>query len=69
MIQIKNKVYRLKKATEVAKNMPLPAGQEIEIVMDVVYVNGYMVPPNVQELFYNWVTKNPDLFDNITKNW
>jgi len=69
MIQIKNKVYKLKKATEVAKNMPLPAGQEIEIVMDVVYINGYMVPPNVQELFYNWVTKNPDLFDNITKNW
>lgn len=69
MIQINNKVYRLKKATEVAKNMPLPAGQEIEIVMDVVYVNGHMVPPNMQDLFYNWVTKNPDLFDNVTKNW
>lgn len=69
MIQIKNKVYKLKKATEVAKNMPLPAGQEIEIVMDVVYINGNMVPPNMQEMFYNWVTKNPDLFDNVTKIW
>lgn len=69
MIQIKNKVYKLKKATEVAKNMPLPAGQEIEIVMDVVYINGNMVPPNMQDMFYNWVTKNPDLFDNITKIW
>jgi hypothetical protein len=69
MIQIKNKVYKLKKATEVAKNMPLPAGQEIEIVMDVVYINGNMVPPNMQDMFYNWVTKNPDLFDNVTKLW
>jgi hypothetical protein len=69
MIQIKNKVYKLKKATEVAKNMPLPAGQEIEIVMDVVYINGNMVPPNMQDMFYNWVTKNPDLFDNVTKIW
>ena len=69
MIQIKNKVYKLKKAAEVAKNMPLPAGQEIEIVMDVVYINGNMVPPNMQDMFYNWVTKNPDLFDNITKIW
>jgi hypothetical protein len=69
MIQIKNKVYKLKKATSVAKNMPLPAGQEIEIVMDVVYINGNMVPPNMQDMFYNWVTKNPDLFDNVTKIW
>jgi hypothetical protein len=69
MIQIKNKVYKLKKAAEVAKNMSLPAGQEIEIVMDVVYINGNMVPPNIQDMFYNWVTKNPDLFDNITKIW
>lgn len=69
MVQIKNKVYKLKKATEVAKNMPLPAGQEIEIVMDVVYINGHMVPPDMQELFYGWLLKNPDLFDNVTKIW
>jgi hypothetical protein len=66
---IKSKVYRLKKATDVAKNMPLQAGQEIEIVMDVVYVNGNMVPPDMQPLFYGFVTKNPALFDDVTKNW
>jgi hypothetical protein len=49
--------------------MPLPAGQEIEIVTDVVYVNGYMVPPNLQPTFYNWIINNPDLFDDATKNW
>lgn len=69
MVQIYNRVYRLKKTTEVAKDMPLQAGQEIEIVMDVVYINGNMVPPAMQELFYNWLTGNPTLFDDVTKKW
>ena len=68
-IQIQNKVVRLKKSAEVAQDMPLPAGQELEIVLDVVYVNGNMVPPTYQSLFYNWIISNPDLFDNITRKW
>jgi hypothetical protein len=59
----------LKQATDVAKNMPLPAGQEIEIVMDVVYINGNMVPPQMQSMFYIWIVNNPTLFDDVTKNW
>jgi hypothetical protein len=66
---IKNKVYKLKKATEVGKDMPLQAGQEIEIVMDVVYINGNMVPPTLQPLFYNFITKNENLFDDVTRTW
>ncbi len=66
---ITNRVYKLKKAAEVAKDMPLPAGQEIEIVTDVVYINGNMVPPTMQSLFLEWVVKNPTLFDDVTKNW
>lgn len=66
---IQNRVIRLKKATEVAKDMSLPAGQEIEIVTDVVYINGNMVPPAMQALFYGWIVNNPTLFDNVTRNW
>lgn len=66
---ITNKVYRLKQAVEVAKDMPLAAGQEIEIVTDVVYINGFMVPPNLQPLFYNFIINNPSLFEDATKNW
>jgi hypothetical protein len=66
---INNRVYKLKQATDVAKNMPLPAGQEIEIVMDVVYINGNMVPPQMQSMFYIWIVNNPTLFDDVTKNW
>ena len=66
---IKSKVYRLKQATEVAANMPLPAGQEIEVVMNVVYVNGNMVPPAFQELFLTWLQNNPNLFEDDTRSW
>jgi hypothetical protein len=66
---IVNKVYRLKNAAEVAQGMSLPAGQELEIVTDVVYVNGNMVPPSLQPLFYNFIINNPSLFDDVTKNW
>jgi hypothetical protein len=68
-IKIQNKVYRLKKAALVAKDMPLPAGQELEIVIDVVYVNGNIVPPSFQDLFYNWIVNNPHLFEVITRKW
>lgn len=66
---ITNRVYKLKKAVEIAKDMPLPAGQEIEIVMDVVYINGHMVPPPLQELFYKWVADNQNLLIDVTKIW
>jgi len=66
---IQNRVYKLKAAGQVAQDMPLPAGQELEIVMDVVYVNGNMVPPHMQSLFYGWIVNNPTLFDDVTKNW
>jgi hypothetical protein len=66
---ITNRVYKLKEAAEVGKDMPLPAGQEIEIVNDVLYINGYMVPPDLQSTFYAWLVNNPDLFDDATKNW
>jgi len=66
---ILSKVYRLKEAAEVGKDMPLPKGKEIEIVMDVVYIDGNMVPPAMQSLFYNWLINNPNLFIDDTRNW
>jgi len=66
---ITNKVYKLKKDSNVGKDMPLKSGQEIEIVTDVVYINGNMVPPQMQTLFYNWIINNPTLFDDVTRKW
>jgi hypothetical protein len=66
---IQNVVYQLKADALVGPDMPLKKGQELEIVMDVVYVNGFPVPPAIQPTFYNWIKNNPDLFVNVTKNW
>ena len=64
-----NKVFRLKNAAEVAPKMPLQAGQELELVNGLIYINGNMVPPDFQPLFYNWIINNETLFEDVTKNW
>jgi hypothetical protein len=66
---IKNKVYRAKNEVKLGDGMILPAGQEIEVVMDVVYVNGNMVPPAFQELFLNFLKNNEKLFIDDTRTW
>jgi len=64
-----NKVFRLKEAAEVAKDITLPAGQEIQIAKDVVYINGGIVPSNMQMLFYYWIINNPDLFNDVSQKY
>jgi hypothetical protein len=66
---IKSRVFRLKNDAEVAKDIPLKGGQEVEVVLDVVYINGNMVPPAYQPIFLKWVKDNPTLFDDVTKQW
>ena len=66
---IQNKVYRLKQDVEIGKDMPLKKGVEIEVVMNVIYIGGNMVPPIFQHHFLNWVNNNLSLLDDITKNW
>lgn len=66
---IKNKVLKLKKDTYLTNEIFLPKNQELEIVMDVIYINGHMVPPNMQDFFYGWIKNNNELFDDVTLNW
>jgi len=64
-----NRVLKLKDNAEVGEGMPLQAGQEIEVVQNVIYINGNILAPNFQELFMNWIEKNPTLFYNDTRDW
>lgn len=66
---IKSADFKLKQDATIAKGITLPSESVISIVMDVVYVNGYPIPPAFQNLYYTWVANNPTLFENITKNW
>ena len=50
-------VYRLKQDVTVAKGMDLKAGQELEVVMGVVYMGGFPLPFEMQQLFMNFINK------------
>jgi hypothetical protein len=63
------KVLKLLKETTLQNGVKFPAGQEIEVVMDVVYVGGYPLPPNMQALTIHWIKQNPNLFEDVTKEW
>lgn len=66
---IQNRVFKLNKETTLQNGVKFPAGQEIEVVMDVVYIGGFPLPPNMQAMVLNWITSNPTLFKDTTKNW
>jgi hypothetical protein len=66
---ITEKVYKLTKNVEVARDMALQAGQEIEVVMDVVYINGFPLQPELQPLFLRFVIENQNILEDVTKKW
>lgn len=66
---IKNKVFKLLKKTTLDNGIKLSEGQEFEVVMDVVYMEGYPVPPNMQLFMLKWIINNPDIFADVTKQW
>ena len=66
---IQNKVYRLKKPYTLMKDMDFKSGEEFQIVTDVVYMQGQMLPPEMQNMFYEWITKNPTLFIDDTRKF
>mgnify|MGYP003637210029 CR=1 FL=1 len=59
---IKSSIFKIKKDIEIGKGMLMKKNDEIEVVMDVCYVHGNMVPPEFQNLFYSFIIKNPELF-------
>lgn len=66
---IQNKVYRLKRDHTLMDNLSFESGEEFHIVLDVVYMKGAMLPPEMQNMFYNWITKNPKLFIEDTRRF
>lgn len=66
---IQNRVLRLVKETKFQNGVVLPANQEIEVVMDVVYMGGYPLPKEFQSTILKWINENPTLLKDVTKNW
>ena len=64
-----NKVFRLLKNVTLDNGIKLSESQEFEVVMNVVYMEGYPVPPNMQQFMLKWILSNPNLFADVTKKW
>jgi len=62
-------VYRLKKNAVLGNGIELKAGQELEIVMGVVYMGGFPIPFEMQQLFINFINNHKDLFVDDTRTW
>lgn len=66
---ITNRVFKLLKESVLPNGIKLPAGQELEVVTDVVYMGGYPIPPETQATVLNWIKNNPSLFKDTTRQW
>ena len=66
---IEHKVIRLKQKSKLPYGIEFPAGQELEIVRDVVFVQGAILPPETQAGIFKWIKDNPDAYIDFTKNY
>lgn len=73
-VKYTNKVFRLKYA-EAVKLAGLPealnfkSGEEFHIVADVVYMNGFILPPGMQSVVFNWIDSNQNKFVDDTRQF
>ena len=66
---IKDGVYRLKENASPIKDVDFPKGKELEVVGNVIYIDGHPLPFNMQESFNSWmkVGMKDGLFLNDTR--
>lgn len=62
-------VLKLIKDVDLGNGITLSKNQEIEIVEDVVYINGNMLDTRYQTQIFNFVTNNKTLFVDVTRSW
>lgn len=66
---IHNKVFRSKGETTLPFSITLKKDDELHIVEDVVYCNGFPLPFEMQGTIYQWLLKNGDKFIDDTRTF
>lgn len=69
MSKISNSVYCLLNDTEGPFKIKFTKNDELHIVEDVVYFNGYPLPFEMQSTIYNWMQNTPSLFKDVTRRF
>lgn len=66
---MKNRVLQTTKEYDLGQGMKISKGQEIEIVQNVVYINGFPVMPPLQGVFIDFINKHEKELKDVTRNW
>ena len=62
---ISNKILLLKQEAKLKNGLEFKPNTEFHIVMDVVYMQGFPLPMNLQATMMSWLNDNPTLFREI----
>lgn len=62
---IANKILVTKEESKLPNGLEFKTGTEFHIVMDVVYMQGFPLPQNLQATILSWMDSNPDIFKEI----
>lgn len=49
------------------KDVNFTKGQELEVVGNVIYMNGFPLPLDMQSSFNKWISENNKLFQDDTR--
>lgn len=66
---MKNGVYKLIKNATLPNGITFNAGQEFELVSQVLYMGGHPIDFRAQQTILKWMEANKQLFKNDTRGW
>lgn len=66
---MRNGVYILREDSNVSPSLNFKKKQEFEVVNEVIYIGGHLLPPIMQGDVYKWMNENTKLFINDTRNF
>ena len=64
---IANKIMVLKKDAKLPNGLDFKTGTEFHIVMDVMYMQGFPLPQNLQATMFSWMENNKEIFREIQR--
>ena len=66
---MENGVLKVKKDLELNGGINFKKGTEIEIVQNVIYMQGFPLPREYQTMVMNLIKSNKESFEDVTRSW
>lgn len=66
---MENRVLKVKKDLEFGGGINFKQGTEIEIVQNVIYMQGFPLPKEYQHMVMQIINTNEQSFEDVTRSW